>query len=44
MKLIKITNNFAIFRDGNQIISKPLNQQAQAILDWNNKNIPANYR
>lgn len=44
MQLIKITNNFAIFRDGNQIISKPLNQQAQAILDWNNKNIPANYR
>ena len=42
MKLIKITNNFAIFKEGNQIISKPLNQQAQAVLDWNNRNLAAN--
>ena len=42
MQLIKITNNFAIFKDGTQIISKPLNQQAKAILNWNNRNLAAN--
>lgn len=42
MKLIKITDNFVIFKDKNKIISKPLNLDAKRVLDWNNRNIPAN--
>lgn len=42
MELVKVTNQHAIFKQGNQIIMKPLDEEAKAILDWNNKNIPAN--
>lgn len=42
MELVKVTNQHAIFKQGNQIIMKHLDKEAKAILDWNNKNIPAN--
>ena len=42
MQLIKTTKNFAIYRDGKRIICKPLNNRGRKVLDWNNRNIPAN--
>lgn len=42
MELVKVTNQHAIFKQGDQIIMKPLDEKAKSILDWNNKNIPAN--
>lgn len=42
MQLIRTTKNFAILRDGKRIIVKPLNPLARKVLDWNNRNIPAN--
>lgn len=41
MKLVKITDNFAIFRDKNQIITKPLTEQAKSVLYYYNR-LPAN--
>ena len=43
MKLVKITQDFAIFKHGKQIIAKPITPQARKI-HWNNRNIPANWR
>lgn len=42
MQLIRTTNNFAIFRDGSRIITKPLNPEARKVLNWTNRNIGAN--
>lgn len=42
MQLIKTTDNFAIFRDGERIIAKPLNPMARKVLNWTNRNIGAN--
>lgn len=43
MKLIKITQDFAIFKQGKQIIAQPITPWGRKILDWNNRNIPANW-
>lgn len=42
MELVRLTQDFAIFKDGKRYIAKPLTRQARKVLDWNNKNIPAN--
>ena len=42
MKLVKTTKNFVILKDRNKIVVKPLNLDAWRVLDWYNKNIPAN--
>lgn len=42
MKLVKLTNKFAIFKKGDQIITRPLDAQAAKVLDWSARNITSN--
>lgn len=42
MQLIKITDKYAIFRDGDRFVAKPLNPMARTILKWFYKSIGAN--
>lgn len=42
MRILRITDKFAYIKDGNQIICKPLTPEARKVLDWENRNIPAN--
>jgi len=42
-KLIKIHNNLAVYLTAsNHIITEPIDIEAGTILNWYNKNIPAN--
>lgn len=43
MQLIALKNHYAIYlTDMNQIIALPIEQEAQQVLDWNIRHIPAN--
>lgn len=42
MKIVKMTRNWAIIKDGDRIIRRPISEQARKIMDWHYKNTPAN--
>lgn len=42
MKIVKMTRDWAIIKDGDRIIRRPISEQARKIMDWHYKNTPAN--
>lgn len=42
MKLVKITNNYAVFKDGKRVVAKPLNPIAAKVLNWHARHVAAN--
>lgn len=46
LEFVKVYNGHVVYVDkkSHQIVSAPIDPESQMILDWNNRNIPANYR
>lgn len=42
MKIVKMTRDWAIIKDGDRIIRRPTSEQARKIMDWHYKNMPSN--
>ena len=46
LEFVKVYNGHVVYVDkkSHKIVSAPIDPESQMILDWNNHNIPANYR